>query len=82
MLAKAPGQPTEKDGFRPKKNWDGELVKNPNGVGYGYPDEEGNIWVPTGEGGHGGVHWDVQNPRTRKHENIYPKDKKWFKKYK
>jgi hypothetical protein len=43
MLAKAPGQPTKEDGFQPKKKWDGELVKNPNGGGYGYPDEKGRV---------------------------------------
>ncbi|MFR0690914.1 polymorphic toxin type 37 domain-containing protein [Enterobacterales bacterium AE_CKDN230030158-1A_HGKHYDSX7] len=25
---------------------------------------------------HGGPHWDVQNPRTGKHTNIYPGGKK------
>jgi len=73
MYARAPGEPTAKEGFKPKKNWDKRLVKNPNGGGYGYPDEDGNVWVPTGEGGHGGPHWDKQNPKTGKHTNVFPK---------
>jgi hypothetical protein len=58
--AQAPGIPTEKDGFVPPKNWDGKRVKNPNGLGYGWKDKYGNIWVPSGPKGHGGPHWDVQ----------------------
>ncbi|PFX11064.1 hypothetical protein AWC38_SpisGene25499, partial [Stylophora pistillata] len=78
LLAKAPGMPTDKEGFKPPKNWDGKLVKTSKG--YGYPDNKGNVWVPTGLGGslpgttgpaHGGPHWDVQNP-TGKHTNVYP----------
>lgn len=73
-MVKAPGLPTEEDGFKPKKKWDGKLVKNPNGFGWGFPDEHGNIWVPTGQGtGVHEPHWDVQNPRTGKHTNRYPK---------
>jgi RHS repeat-associated protein len=44
---KVPGCPTEADGFKPPKNWDGSRVKNPNGPGWGYPDRKGNVWVPT-----------------------------------
>jgi hypothetical protein len=38
-----------------------------------YPDEDGNVWVPTGEGGaaHGGPHWDVETPGGG-YQNIYP----------
>jgi len=77
---KAPGLPTANDGFVAAKNWDGKLVKNPNGKGYGYPDKEGNVWMPTGIGGsqsgttgvaHGGTHWDVQM-KNGKHQNVYP----------
>ena len=76
---KAPGIPTDKEGYIPPKNWDGKLVKT--GKGYGYPDEKGNVWVPTGLAGslsgttgpaHGGPHWDVQS-KDGKHINIYPK---------
>ncbi|MBU1109987.1 MAG: hypothetical protein KKB51_25120 [Candidatus Riflebacteria bacterium] len=71
--AKEPGQPTETDGFKPKKNWNGQKVKSPNGNDYGYPDKKGNVWVPTGTGtgAHGGPHWDVQHPNGT-HTNVYP----------
>jgi len=62
---KAPGKPTEKDGYVPPKNWDGKLKKSQKGNEYGYPDHNGNVWVPSGgptQGGHGGPHWDVQKP--------------------
>jgi len=68
---KAPGKPTEKDGFEPDKKKGGKLVDNPNGQGKGWLDEKGEVWVPTGESGHGGPHWDVQNPRTGGHRNVY-----------
>lgn len=61
--AQAPGLPTEKDGFVPPKNWDGKKVNSPKGRGYGWPDNKGNVWVPTGPKGHGGPHWDVQKRR-------------------
>jgi hypothetical protein len=37
------------------------------------PDSNGNVWVPTGQGGlaHGGPHWDVQDPNGG-YENKYP----------
>lgn len=61
---KAPGKPGEEDGFESKKGWDGRKAPNPNGQGYGYPDRNGDVWIPTGSGGsaHGGPHWDVQSP--------------------
>lgn len=71
--AQAPGVPTEADGFKPKKNWDGKKVRAPNGQ-YGYPDRKGNVWVPTGpkpSRAHGGPHWDVQHPGGG-HTNVYP----------
>lgn len=72
--AQAPGKPTEADGYTPPKKWDGEKVRNPNGAGYGWPDKNGEVWVPTGPGpmAHGGPHWDVQNPQTGGHRNILP----------
>jgi len=70
---RAPGVPTADDGFTPPKNWNGELVRNPNGPGVGYPDRKGRVWVPTGTGptAHGGPHWDVQTPGGG-YENVYP----------
>lgn len=71
---KAPGKPTEADGYKEPKNWDGKLVKNPNGRGYGYPAKDGNVWVPTGprpDLAHGGPHWDVQRPGGD-YDNVYP----------
>jgi hypothetical protein len=70
--AQAPGMPTKKDGFYPPKKWDGKKVKSPNGPGFGWPDKNGNIGVPTGPKGHGGPHWDVQSPRGRTYRNILP----------
>lgn len=79
-LVKSPGQPTSEVGYEPPKNWDGELVRNPNGSGSGYPDKKGNVWVPTGENpsnpnAHGGPHWDVQDPQTGKHVDVFPDGK-------
>ncbi|MEM7173265.1 MAG: RHS repeat-associated core domain-containing protein [Pseudomonadota bacterium] len=73
--ADAPGQPSEKDGYKAPKNWDGKKVKNPNGPGSGWPDKNGNVWVPTGPKGsskaHGGPHWDVQS-KGGGYKNVYP----------
>lgn len=56
--------------YRPPKRKDkAEYVKNPQGRGY--IDENGNIWV-WDPSGHAGPHWDVQDPRTGKHTNVYP----------
>ena len=69
--AQAPGKPTENDGFVPKKNWDGKKVKHSRG--WGWPDNKGNIWIPSGLNGHGGPHWDVQRPgRCKDYENVVP----------
>jgi hypothetical protein len=66
-----PGIPTEEDGFTPKKKWNGNKVRLRGH--YGYPDNAGNIWVPTNPGNaHGGSHWDVQHP-DGSHTNVYPK---------
>lgn len=72
--AQAPGKPTEKDGYFPPKRWNGEKVKHPQTGKYGYPDKDGNVWVPTGHGSgaHGGPHWDVQNAKGRSYKNILP----------
>lgn len=67
------GQPTKEDGYEPPKRWDGKKVKNPNGLGYGWPDAKGRIWVSSGPNGHGGPHWDVQYPnKKRDYDNVYP----------
>lgn len=70
---KAPGQPTEGDGYKPPKRWDGKKVRSPNGKDYGYPDKDGNVWIPIGTGGeaHGGPHWDVQKPGGG-YMNVFP----------
>jgi RHS repeat-associated protein len=61
--AKAPGKPGEAEGFKDPKSGE-DWVKNPNGRGNGWRDADGDVWVPTGQGGeaHGGPHWDVQTP--------------------
>lgn len=69
---KAPGKPTANDGFKPKKNGDGEKVKHPKNGSYGWPDKQGNIWVPSGPNGHGGPHWDVQSPDGKSYANVLP----------
>jgi len=69
-----PGKPTDEDGYFPPKNWDGKKVAAPNGRGYGWPDKDGDVWVPSGADGHGGPHWDVQDGKTgRNHKNVRPK---------
>ena len=46
--AKAPGKPGEAEGFKDPK--DGEKWgKAPNGK-YGWVDDKGRVWVPTGQG--------------------------------
>jgi hypothetical protein len=72
--AQAPGKPTKEDGYIPPKKWDGKKVKHPKNGKVGWPDDKGNVWVPTGPGplAHGGPHWDVQYPNGKGYENIYP----------
>ena len=72
--AQAPGMPTKEDGYRPPKNWDGKKTRHSKTGQIGWPDENGNIWVPTGPGSkaHGGPHWDVQYPNGRDYDNVYP----------
>lgn len=82
--ADAPGCPTEADGYKPPKKWNGRKVKNPNGKGSGWPAKNGGVWIPTGPAGslpgttgsaHGGPHWDVQYPDGT-HDNVYPGGKR------
>jgi hypothetical protein len=68
--AQAPGKPTQKDGYVPPKNYDGKKVKTKKG--YGWKDENGKVWIPTGPKGHGGPHWDVQSKDGKTYENIMP----------
>jgi hypothetical protein len=70
--AQAPGKPTEEDGFIPPKRWDGKKVRHPKSGQYGWPDDAGNVWVPSGRNGHGGEHWDVQSSKGKKYDNVYP----------
>jgi hypothetical protein len=69
---KAPGKPSGGDGFVDPKGGD-RWSPNPNGRGSGWEDRNGNVWVPTGQGGeaHGGPHWDVQRPGGG-YDNVYP----------
>ena len=73
---KAPGKPTEADGFKAPKGGE-DWVPNPNGRGYGWKGKDGGVWCPTGPDSgstgdaHGGPHWDVQYPGGR-YDNIYP----------
>ncbi len=46
--------------------------RHPKNGNIGWPDREGNIWVPTGPNDHGGRHWDVQD-RDGRHRNVHPK---------
>jgi RHS repeat-associated protein len=75
---KAPGKPTAADGFQDPKGGD-DWVRNPNGRGYGWRDDSGKVWVPSGPydpskgDSHGGSHWDVQYPGGRgRYDNVYP----------
>ncbi|MFI6165558.1 polymorphic toxin type 37 domain-containing protein [Nocardia sp. NPDC051052] len=70
--AKAPGRPGDAEGFAPPKGGD-RWVPNPNGRGFGWEDADGNVWVPTGQGGaaHGGPHWDVEFPKGG-YKNVRP----------
>ena len=63
--------------FVPPKNWDGKMVRVEHGPykgRRGYPDANGNIWVPARPGeSHGGPHFDVQLRGGRDgHINVYP----------
>ena len=74
---KAPGRPSEADGFKPPKGGD-NWVPNPNpgkgGSSWGWQDSKGDVWCPTGQGGnaHSGPHWDVQTPGGD-YRNVKPK---------
>lgn len=70
--AKAPGKPGKNEGFTDPaagENW-GRTTHGDRG----WIDENGDVWVPSGQGrqAHGGPHWDVQSPDGRNHRNVYP----------
>jgi hypothetical protein len=65
------GPPSRGTGYKPPKNWNGELVKNPNGPGSGYPSKGGKVWVPTDHKGTHAPHYDVQDPKTGGHTPVY-----------
>jgi hypothetical protein len=71
--AQAPGKPTANDGYTPPKRWDGKKARHPKTGQYGWPDNRGGVWVPTGPGpnAHGGPHWDKIDAKGN-HENILP----------
>ncbi|MBF0474978.1 MAG: hypothetical protein HQK59_03940 [Deltaproteobacteria bacterium] len=69
----APGKPGEEEGFCEPKGGD-DWVKNPNGRGSGWRDDNGDVWVPTGPRpgeAHGGPNWYVQTPGGG-YTNVYP----------
>lgn len=72
--ARAPGKPTQDVGFKPKKNWDGKKKIHDETGQCGYPDKNGDLWVPTGEGSdsHAGPHWDIVDQDGNHVENVYP----------
>ncbi|QTI69863.1 polymorphic toxin type 37 domain-containing protein [Gordonia polyisoprenivorans] len=58
--------------YVPPKN----IERKPDGSpkpkrGGGFPDEKGRIWT-WDKSGHGGEHWDVTDPKTGKHIDVYP----------
>ncbi len=65
------GPPARELGYKPPKNWNGKLVKNPNGPGSGYPAKDGKVWVPTTHKGTHAPHYDVQDPKTGGHVPVY-----------
>ena len=75
--AKAPGKPGKEEGFQDPKGGE-KWGRAPNGK-WGWVDNKGNVWVPTGQGSaaHGrggglkGAHWDKQHP-SGGYTNVYP----------
>ena len=60
--------PDHPDFVPPKKG--NKKVKNPNGKGYGWVDQKGNVWIWT-PGMHGGDGWIIQHPNGD-HRHAYP----------
>ena len=66
--------PNPESGYKaPKKNPNPRKVPNPNGRGYGWPADDGGVWVPD-NGMDGGPGWVVHYPGGR-HEHHYPNGK-------
>lgn len=53
--------PTHPD-YKPPKNFDGKKRRNPNGPGTGWPDKNGDVWVPSDHNGTHAPHYDVESP--------------------
>ena len=68
---KAPGKPGINDGYVPPKKGNGRKVKHEDSGQYGWLDDQGRIWIPTGPKGHGGPHWDRQYPNGG-YDNVLP----------
>jgi hypothetical protein len=58
--------------FKSPKGGD-RKVKNPNGSGTGWVDNNGDVWVPTDHNGTHAPHWDKQSPGG-KNTNVYPNE--------
>lgn len=79
--AKAPGKPGVDEGFVDPKGGE-QWGPSPNGKGNGWVDENGDVWVPTGQAGapgtgttgpaHGGPHWDQQGADGSFKGSVYP----------
>lgn len=64
-------KPNPESGYiPPKKDPNPKKVPNPNGPGYGWPDNEGGVWVPDNRQ-HGGPGWTQQFP-DGSHRHRYP----------
>ena len=61
--------PPDHPNYKPPKKGPGK-VKNPNGKGWGWVDDKGNVWVWT-PNMHGGPGWTVQEPDGG-HSHAYP----------
>ncbi|MDE1153152.1 MAG: hypothetical protein PW788_11505 [Micavibrio sp.] len=69
--AKAPGKPCKEDGFQDPKGGE-QWGQDPESGKWGWVDDKGKVWVPTGQAGtpgsgttgpaHGKPHWDVLDP--------------------
>ncbi len=65
----APSMPTEEDGFKKPKKFDGKKKRHQKTGQYGWEDSKGVLWVPVND--HGGFHWD-RIYADGKHDNLHP----------
>jgi hypothetical protein len=73
VLDEMKNNPPRDPNFKAPKKGDGKKKKNPNGSGSGWPDKDGDVWVPTDHGdSRHSPHWDIQDPTTGKHTPQYP----------